>query len=185
MKEEIWKDIKGYEGLYQVSSFGRIKSFKRYRDGKILRPGKYSNGYMFVKLSLLNTPRNTYTKSYSIHRLVAEHFIPNHNSYPIVNHKDNNKENNDVDNLEWCTHSYNSKYAIDIGIVKNQCKICRRVYVKKGNEQLEFDTMESCCNYFGFAKCWLGNYSRKHGNPCEYNDYMITIESRGDADGVR
>lgn len=185
MEEEIWKDIKGYESLYQVSSFGRIRSFKRHKDGKILKPGRYSNGYLFIKLAPLHTPRDTYMKSYSIHRLVAEHFIPNNNNYPIVNHRDNDKRNNKVENLEWCTHSYNIRYAIDTGVVKNQCKICKKVYAYKGDEQLEFDTMSSCCRFFGFTKCWLGNYSRQHGNPCEYDGYTIVIKNGGDIDGVR
>lgn len=184
-EKEIWKNVKEFNGLYEVSSDGRMKSYKRYKEGKILKLSKYSNGYLFVKLSPMNTHRGEYKKAYSVHRLVAETFIPNPNNYPCVNHKDGNKQNNNVDNLEWCTYSYNLKHAIEIGVVKNQCKICRKVWVTKDDDRLEFDTMESCCDYFGFTKCWLGNYSRKHGNPCEYNGYTIKIGNRGDANGVR
>lgn len=181
MEEEIWKDIKGYEGLYQISSFGYIKSFKRYKEGKILRQAKYSNGYLFVHLR----PMLNGQKSQMVHRLVAETFIPNPNNYPYVNHKNGNKQDNTIENLEWCTQSYNLKHALDIGLIDSQCKIKRKVWLSKGNEQLEFTDMKSCCRYFGFTKCWLGNYSRKHGNPCWYNGYTILIEKRGDANGVR
>lgn len=116
MMVEIWKDIKGYEGLYQVSTCGRIKSLARmvpfsnihtsgYRQlkEKILKGGITKDGYNVVTLR-----KDNIGKIYSIHRLVAETFIPNPNNLPEVNHKDENKVNNHVDNLEWCTHQYNS-----------------------------------------------------------------------------
>ena len=107
MKEE-WRDIKGYEGLYQISNLGRIKSLKdnhgKYRE-KILKPGN-SNGYFYVDLC-----KNSKGKLFKIHRLVAIHFIENPNNYPEVNHKDENSTNNCVDNLEWCTREYNNSYG--------------------------------------------------------------------------
>ena len=99
--EEVWKDITGYEGLYQVSNFGNIK-----RDGKNLSPGLGGNGYYLVVLS-----KNGKTKSATVHRLVASAFIPNPNNYPYVNHKDETRTNNHVDNLEWCTPRYNAIYG--------------------------------------------------------------------------
>lgn len=108
---EIWKDIKGYEGLYQVSNFGRIKSLprtykKRYIDKEIIKkPSKLPKGYLRVGLS-----KNGNTKYYFIHRLVADTFIPNLNNYPCVNHKDCNTSNNNVDNLEWNTYEQNNNY---------------------------------------------------------------------------
>lgn len=92
MKEEIWKPIEEYEG-YEVSSYGRVRS-KR----KILKPQLTEKGY------LRHTIQN---KSNKVHRLVAQAFLPNPNNYPEVNHKDENKQNNRVDNLEWCSHSQN------------------------------------------------------------------------------
>lgn len=108
--QEIWKDVKGYEGLYQVSNLGRVKSLtgnkKNYGIyGKILK-GINNRNYLRVSLS-----KNGKPKIISIHRLVAETFIPNPNNYPYINHKDENPSNNCVDNLEWCTPDYNTNYG--------------------------------------------------------------------------
>lgn len=105
MKKEIWKDILGYEGLYQVSNFGRVKSLKFGKE-RILKPGINKYGYLHVVLSKNNKQKNFY-----VHRLVAEAFISNPHNYPCVNHKDENPLNNNVENLEWCTASYNSNYG--------------------------------------------------------------------------
>lgn len=109
MKEEIWKDVVGYEGLYQVSNLGRVKSlgFDKWHKGKILKPSYDSKGnYLFIGLHADGkvTQRN-------VHRLVAEAFIPNPNNLPCVNHIDEIKTNNRADNLEWCTIEYNSNYG--------------------------------------------------------------------------
>ena len=99
---EIWKPIKGFEGEYEISNFGQVKSLKT---NIILHQYKYRGGYLEVHLS-------QHSKKFhkKIHRLVAEAFIPNPNNYLEVNHKDENKENNRFDNLEWCTHQYNNTY---------------------------------------------------------------------------
>lgn len=101
---EVWKDIPHYEGLYQVSNLGNIYSV---RYGKRLKPVIMNNGYCAVTL------RNIYGKQKIelIHRLVALSFLPNPNQYPQVNHKDENKANNKVSNLEWCTAKYNYSYG--------------------------------------------------------------------------
>lgn len=101
---EIWKDIEGYEGIYQISNYGRIKSFYK-NEGKILK-NEIRNTYKIIQLT-----KDKKRKSFQIHRLVAKAFIPNSNNYKIVNHKDFNRENNDVDNLEWCTQKYNVNYS--------------------------------------------------------------------------
>lgn len=114
---EIWKDIKGYEGLYQISNLGNVRSLDRYEtNGRttILYKGKifskaisHSNkGYYIVSLS----KKGKTTKKY-IHRLIAEAFIPNPNNYPCINHKNENKLDNRIANLEWCTDSYNINYG--------------------------------------------------------------------------
>ena len=107
MKEE-WKDIKGYEGLYQISSFGRVKSLNYMHKSvsKYLSLAIMSSGYVYVLLY-----KEGKRKMYRVHRLVAEAFIPNPNNYKEVNHKDENKQNNRVDNLEWCTRNYNHNYG--------------------------------------------------------------------------
>lgn len=105
--EEIWKDIKGYEGLYQVSNLGRVRSLNYRRTGVtiILPPKKINTGYYRITLC-----KNGKKKRFFLHRLVAIAFVPNPNNYPIVNHKDRNPLNCAADNLEWCTVSYNLSY---------------------------------------------------------------------------
>ena len=106
----IWKDVIGYSGIYQVSNTGLVKRLlKRGRNGEkehLIKP-HITKGYVYV--TLVNRPYQK-DKQYLLHRLVAETFIPNPNNYPEVNHKDENKQNNNVNNLEWCTHSYNMAY---------------------------------------------------------------------------
>lgn len=106
--KEIWKDIKGYEGLYQISNLGNVKSMNYNGTGKerILIPGKQPNGYLIVKLS-----KNGIIKNFLIHRLVGQTFIENPKNLPQVNHIDEDKTNNCVDNLEWCTAEYNNNYG--------------------------------------------------------------------------
>ena len=102
---EIWHDIEGYKGLYQVSNKGRVKSLKWGKE-RILRPGINSCGYLKVVLY-----KNTAAQHRLVHRLVAEVFIPNLENKPQVNHKDENKLNNCVNNLEWTTAKENSNYG--------------------------------------------------------------------------
>lgn len=119
--EEIWKDIKGFEGRYQVSNLGRVRSLdftwstynyktRGYveckKKGRILKSSVQNNGYLRVCLKI-------HSKNYYkiLHRLVATAFIPNPENLPAVNHKDEDKANNVVSNLEWCTHKYNSNYG--------------------------------------------------------------------------
>lgn len=117
---EIWKDIKGYEGKYQVSNLGYVKSLMmwtgdRYiRRDKILRGLLNKNGYLYVSLS-----KDGKVERFKVNRLVAEAFIDNPYNLPITNHKDGNKLNNVTDNLEWCTYSDNLKHAYKKGLRKS------------------------------------------------------------------
>ena len=113
--KEIWKDIAGYEGIYAVSNLGRVRSLDRYVQcvdsvryykGRIMKLHKQRNGYLQVCLRISGKHEQAL-----VHRLVAEAFIPNHGQLPCVNHKDENKENNNADNLEWCTQKYNNHYG--------------------------------------------------------------------------
>lgn len=101
------KKIEGYN--YHITSNGDVFS---YHCNKLLKP-RLNKGYFYVNLS-----NNGKMKTFKIHRLVAESFLPNHSNLPIVNHKDGNKQNNHVDNLEWCTHSENTKHAVLMGLLK-------------------------------------------------------------------
>ena len=107
----LQKDIVGYEGLYQITSDGKVQSLKNCKFLKPLLSGPKGKEYYYVCLS-----KNGVKKNHKIHRLVAEAFIPNPNNLPIVNHKDENKENNCVNNLEWVTQGENNKHAYKIGL---------------------------------------------------------------------
>lgn len=119
---EIWKDISGFQGCYQVSNLGRIKSIDRYvkcgkngtkfQKGKVIKQSVNKYGYCQVRLS--NGRKNKF--SYTVHRLVAIAFIQNEIKYKQVNHIDGNKKNNNVDNLEWCNNSYNQIHAYKTGL---------------------------------------------------------------------
>ena len=104
MKKEYWKPVVGYEGHYQVSNFGRVKSIKFGKE--IILKQHIRRGYYSVGLS-----KNGILKRYSVHRLVAQAFIDNTDNLPQVNHKDENPLNNNVNNLEWCNSEYNNNYG--------------------------------------------------------------------------
>lgn len=123
-ENEIWKDVVGYEGLYEVSNLGGVRSAGRLARGRsdsmrllkprVLKPNIGTTGYYFVNLCKHGRQRST-----RVHRLVAEAFIANPGGLPFVNHKDGVKTNNRMDNLEWCTCQYNTLHAHRIGLVKN------------------------------------------------------------------
>lgn len=105
---EKWVDIKGFEGLYQVSNYGRVKSMNYNSTGKEKIMSGNVDKYGYRKVTLTNNKKK-YSKM--VHRLVADAFIPNPSNLPSVNHKDEVKTNNFVENLEWCTVSYNNSYG--------------------------------------------------------------------------
>lgn len=138
---EIWKDINGYIGIYQVSNMGNVRSLQReeykcrqgyrVRKGRQLKPGRDKKGYLLVGLR-----KDGKCKTRRIHRLVAEAFIPNPNNLPQINHKDENKCNNTVDNLEWCTPSYNINYG--------KANMLRAISLKKLWERKCGEANEQC-----------------------------------------
>lgn len=145
---EKWKDIFDYEGLYQISNLGRVKSITHIRKngnkenhiciskGKILKPGKDSGGYMVVVLS-----KEGKTKSYRVHRLVANTFMPNPNNYRCVNHIDENKTNNNVKNLEWCTYKHNNSYGTRPKNISKANSIKINQYDKEGKFIKQWNSM--------------------------------------------
>lgn len=122
--KELWKDISGYEGVYQISNLGRVKrlayiseisprGYKQYMhfSEKILKPYTDKSGYVYTHLSKAGK-----TNAYLLHRLVANHFIPNPENKSTVNHKDGNKINNNINNLEWATRSEQTQHAYKLGL---------------------------------------------------------------------
>ena len=112
--QEVWKDIKGYEGLYQVSNLGNIKSSSSSQN---LNPSLHSGGYLKIELY-----KNGKGKYFYVHRIVAEAFIRNQEAKAQVNHIDGNKKHNSVDNLEWATPSENISHAFKIGLLQSPMK---------------------------------------------------------------
>lgn len=175
---EEWKHISGYEGLYRVSNFGNVMSL--YRD-KLLRPRRHSGGYMRVHLS-----KNGESKDFYIHRLVALEFIHNPENKPEVNHKDGNKDNNHVSNLEWSTHSENQKHSFDNGLNKspkamlgkfgknhNNSKSVSK-YCLDGNFIEEYGSMleaerETGIKACGISECCRGNQKTSGGYIWKYS----------------
>lgn len=125
--KEVWKAVPGYDGIYEVSSNGRVRSKDRIvrvpgnksrrLKGKLLSPKQNGKGYAFVALSKDGVAKNHY-----IHRLVAAAFILNEENKGYVNHRDGNPSNNQIDNLEWVTHAENVAHAYDIGLNRNKAE---------------------------------------------------------------
>ena len=164
--EEVWKNIEGYEGLYQVSSMGRVKSLKFTKE--IIMELTYTHGYFRVGLC-----RNGKAKHHLVHRLVAEAFIPNPDNLPIINHKDECKTNNVVENLEWCDHLYNNTYgtAIQCRIEKNAKPVYQ--YSLDGDLIKEWPSAAEVKRSMGFSagnigQCCLGKRKTAYGYIWKY-----------------
>lgn len=128
---ETWKDVVGYEGIYKVSNLGnvqRVSSFrgvnKRYLDNYYLNARDNGKGYLRIKLTI-----NNKSKRVMLHRIIAEAFIENPNNYPCVNHIDGNKKNNNINNLEWCTQSYNCLHSVKMGTWGSLSKNRKKLYI--------------------------------------------------------
>jgi len=173
---EIWLPIKGYENFYEVSNTGKVRSLDRHVKyklsglklikGKILKQGLVKSGYYTVALL-----RNGIQKTFTVHRLVAETFIKNPYSFTYVNHKDEVKTNNNINNLEWCTPMYNNSYS---GIGGHNKK---KVYQFDKSSEI-INIFESTCEaakILGFnqsnisANC-RGKYKQVHGYIFSYKE---------------
>ena len=158
--EEIWKDIKGYEGLYQVSNLGRIKSLanNKNKKEKIRKTRIDRNGYEVLCLC-----KDCKTKTFLVHQLVGKAFVKNPHNYKEINHKDENKLNNYVENLEWCDRKYN----INFGERNKKCsiKLKESDFKKKkvfqydifGNLLKTWNSVMEMANYFKIKSSTISN----------------------------
>lgn len=164
--EEIWKDIAGYEGLYQVSNLGNVKSLNYNHTGKPKKLAfkRHKSGYLTVMLC-----KDGKNKNRSIQTLVANSFIENPDCKPCVNHIDGNKENNTVGNLEWVTYSENTRHAIEIGLRGDGRFMSGRTgalnplskhvnqFTKDGEFVKEWDCISDVARHFGCNPCTIVN----------------------------
>lgn len=170
---EEWRDIEGYEGLYQISNLGRVKSLSRiaidrrgiphYVNERILKQAFDKNGYCLVGLHI-----NGKIKSGKVHRLVASAFIDNPHNLPDVNHKDENKSNNNVDNLEWCTPKYNINYGTCLDRI---AKTIVETEVNKGGrngnarkiicDNTTFNCIKDCAEFYDINYSTMKNWLQK------------------------
>ena len=171
--EEIWKDVQDFEGLYQVSNLGRVRSLDRditttYRGtvhvrhyrGVMLIPKKGSAGYQFVVLC--DSGRHV---CISIHQLVALHFVPGHKDGLIVNHKNEQKDDNRADNLEWCDYTYNNTYGDQFlhRYDGRKMRVIKRD--KNGNILGEYESLRDAARQEGHAPTVISRWCRKEHKP--------------------
>lgn len=165
--QEIWKDVKGYESIYQVSNLGRVRSLDRkdnlgrVRKGRILKEKHNNRGYCIYCLKGVGK-----AKYILAHRLVAMHFIENKNNYPQVNHIDQNNKNNRVDNLEWCTNRYNAHFGDRI----KRCGIKhrKRVTAIKEGKETTFESITIAEDELGLCRSSISNAIKRNGTAKGY-----------------
>lgn len=148
MAVEQWKPVKGYEGLYEISSYGNVLSHHG-KTSRILAHGKDKHGYVQYGLC-----KNGIVTSVTAHRLVAQAFIPNPDNLETVNHKDEDKENNHVDNLEWMSRGDNALYGTGM-TRRNRTmteKYGTKIIARKDGEELRFDSMSECARVLGLNR---------------------------------
>lgn len=183
---EIWKPIKDYEGLYEVSNYGKIKSLPH----KWVGFGKNINCKTKQKIRITKVAKTGYeqvvlfkdgtSKTFLVHRLVAEAFLPNPNNYPCINHKDENPSNNCVWNLEWCTFSYNINYGNRKEKVKYKSlngKLSKKIiqYSLDGDYIAEYPSISEIERVKGFnrgniSNCCNGRQKTAYGSIWKYKE---------------
>ena len=159
------KDIKGYEGLYAITTEGDVWSYKSKR---FLKPVADCKGYLFVRLC-----KDGKVKSYRLHRLVAEAYLPNPDNLPQINHRDENKTNNCLQNLEWCDASYNTNYGTRNEKVSNSKKIPILQYDLDGNLIREWPSATDVGKEVNgnICNCLKGRYKSAYGYIWKYKEW--------------
>lgn len=151
MEQEVWKDISGYGGKYQVSNLGTVYARNTIvklsgrvcqKIPHVLLAACNGNGYRYVTISVNRKRKNHY-----VHRLVAEAFIPNPNNFPYVNHKNGIKSDNRVANLEWCTQKYNVRHAISQGLIKRGADSSSAKRVYEITNRIKFGCVKDAARY--------------------------------------
>lgn len=167
---EIWKDIKGYEGKYQISNLGNVRSL--YDENQICKTPRTKmlrlcerNGYCTIVLSMKGK-----RKSLQVHRLVAEAFIPNTKNKPFINHIDENRKNNNVNNLEWCTQLENVKHSLHkkIGSMVNYVGKSGEKYIRIKNNKYEVSI------YYKGKRYYVGTY-KTLGEAINRRNYFMKV----------
>ena len=163
MDKEIWKDIKGYEGLYQASNLGRIKSLNSFgRKKEIILKPRTGNRYYMIALY-----KNKERKDLLLHRIITETFLEKKQNKPFVNHKDENPFNNNVNNLEWCSHKDNMNWGTRNKRISlkntNNPKICKKViqYDLNGNFIKEYLSIKEACKELNVKNNHIGACCKK------------------------
>lgn len=152
---EVWKDIKNYENLYQISNLGNIKNIKK---NKLIKPF-ISKSTKYLQIDLC---KYGIKKRYSIHSLVCNAFISNPNNYKYINHKDENKLNNNANNLEWCTQKYNCNYGSRNQKIGEKSR--QRKHTKEAKEKISNALSKTILQYGkdnNFVKEWKNAYEVK------------------------
>lgn len=152
---EMWKDIEGYENVYQISNKGNIRSVDRtlsngrHIKGVLLKPKYDKDGYLNIGLS-----KNGTKKCFRVHKLVGMSFINNPKGYTMINHKDGIRDNNNADNLEWCDNSYNQWHRCHINNnpPNNDYKKKKVKAILPNNTEYIFDSVTECGEYFGVSR---------------------------------
>jgi hypothetical protein len=181
--EEIWKDIKGYDGFYQVSNYGNVKSLDRtiykkdgnteFRKGQLMQKVIDKDGYYVVGLRRPDKSK----KSYRVNQLVALAFIDNPDNYDQTNHKDENRLNNYVYNLEWCTSKYNNNYGTRNEKLTTYDKSKRVVVFDKFGYYIGvYANLNEACQFYNLDKSLF----RKNRVYTSYNEYILCYENNFD-----
>lgn len=177
--KEIWKDVVGYEGIYQVINKGRVKrleyrSFRRDGSSRILKQKILKGKGEKRPHKRVSLWKDHNSRDYYVHRLVANAFIPKIEGKSYINHKDGNPRNNEIENLEWCTIAENNLHACRTGLRNNSYKV-KLTRINDG-ESFEFPNQREASNFIGRAQAYVGRHLRNDTYPKDINGNYYLAE---------